>query len=85
MSVVCAGYNVQDFDIPYLLNRAKTLKILDQFSLWGRLQNDRARKQPTNTQPTPSPLLALFLTHPRSLLPNHAEACSDVAKLPFPF
>ena len=39
----CAGYNVQDFDIPYLLNRAKTLKIFDQFALWGRLRNERSR------------------------------------------
>jgi DNA polymerase delta subunit 1 len=34
---IITGYNVQNFDIPYLLNRAKALKCDETFSLWGRI------------------------------------------------
>lgn len=32
------GYNIVNFDLPYLLNRADTLKI-PQFWTWGRIRN----------------------------------------------
>ena len=34
---IITGYNVQNFDIPYLLNRASALKVNDSFALWGRI------------------------------------------------
>ena len=35
---IIIGYNIVNFDLPYLLNRADTLKI-PQFWTWGRLRN----------------------------------------------
>jgi DNA polymerase elongation subunit (family B) len=34
---IITGYNVQNFDIPYLLNRATALKVPDSFHMWGRI------------------------------------------------
>lgn len=39
---IIIGYNIVNFDLPYLLNRADTLKI-PQFWTWGRLRNRRCR------------------------------------------
>lgn len=38
---VVTGYNISNFDFPYLLNRADTLRIADRFNFWSRLLNDR--------------------------------------------
>jgi DNA polymerase delta subunit 1 len=35
---IIIGYNIVNFDLPYLLNRAETLKI-PHFGTWGRLRN----------------------------------------------
>jgi DNA polymerase delta subunit 1 len=50
---IITGYNVQNFDIPYLLNRAETLlkqkgssgnkSCLYGFAQWGRIRNAKAR------------------------------------------
>jgi DNA polymerase delta subunit 1 len=51
---IITGYNVQNFDIPYLLNRAsalsklqkgnsKSTNILQAFSQWGRIRNSKAK------------------------------------------
>lgn len=40
---VLTGYNVQNFDMPYLLNRAKELKIDARFEHLGRVLGNRAR------------------------------------------
>jgi DNA polymerase delta subunit 1 len=50
---IITGYNVQNFDLPYLLNRANTLskgknntraiKVLQGFSQWGRIRNTKAK------------------------------------------
>lgn len=50
---IITGYNVQNFDIPYLLNRAATLakmkgsngsrNCLEGFAQWGRIRNARAK------------------------------------------
>lgn len=40
---IITGYNIANFDIPYLLRRAQALKIHDQFALWGRIENQCAR------------------------------------------
>ena len=37
---IIIGYNINGFDLPYLLDRAKTLK-LDKFPFWGRVINSR--------------------------------------------
>ena len=42
------GYNVVDFDINYLLTRAKTLKMAN-FGNWGRLKNRRVEISQRNT------------------------------------
>eukprot|EP00948_MAST-09A_sp_MAST-9A-sp1_P000885 g885.t1 len=43
---VLTGYNICNFDLPYLINRAKTLKIHDQsFAYFGRIKNDRVRME----------------------------------------
>lgn len=43
---ILTGYNIQNFDVPYLLNRAKTLSRknprLSKFSEWGRLRGTLA-------------------------------------------
>lgn len=35
---VITGYNINNFDIPYLLDRAEALKV-DQFPFWGRIKS----------------------------------------------
>ena len=49
---IITGYNVQNFDIPYLLNRAQTLQkqknitgkySLQKFAQWGRIRNVNAK------------------------------------------
>lgn len=49
---IITGYNVQNFDIPYLLNRADTLakqksgnakNVLQGFAQWGRIRNAKAK------------------------------------------
>ena len=43
---ILTGYNIQNFDVPYLLNRAKTLSRknprLARFAEWGRLRGTLA-------------------------------------------
>jgi len=40
---VLTGYNIQNFDMPYLMNRAKELKIDMRFENLGRIVNQRAK------------------------------------------
>lgn len=35
---IIIGYNICNFDLPYLLNRAEALKLKD-FPYWGRMRN----------------------------------------------
>jgi DNA polymerase delta subunit 1 len=50
-----SGYNVQNFDIPYLLNRAEALAkdssrhktVLQSFAQWGRIRNTKAKMKDT--------------------------------------
>lgn len=43
---ILTGYNIQNFDVPYLLNRAKALsrknRKLEKFAEWGRLKGKMA-------------------------------------------
>eukprot|EP00940_MAST-03C_sp_MAST-3C-sp2_P000851 g851.t1 len=39
---IITGYNIANFDIPYLLNRSKALKVDDRFGLWGRIRGQQA-------------------------------------------
>merc|ERR1719361_2377172 len=43
---ILTGYNICNFDLPYLFDRAQTLGLRD-FSKFGRM-GDRARMRPTN-------------------------------------
>eukprot|EP00939_MAST-03C_sp_MAST-3C-sp1_P003523 g3523.t1 len=47
---IITGYNIANFDIPYLLNRAKALKIFDKFALWGRIRNQQATMRESTFQ-----------------------------------
>eukprot|EP00536_Pseudo-nitzschia_multiseries_P004490 jgi/Psemu1/188144/e_gw1.74.117.1 len=54
---VITGYNVQNFDIPYLLDRAETLgkgkhgnQTIKGFAQWGRIRNSKARMRETTFQ-----------------------------------
>lgn len=55
---IITGYNVQNFDIPYLLDRAEALSkdsskkknILRNFAQWGRIRNARAKMKDTTFQ-----------------------------------
>mmetsp|Transcript_68037 Transcript_68037/g.76173 ORF Transcript_68037/g.76173 Transcript_68037/m.76173 type:complete len:1199 (+) Transcript_68037:49-3645(+) len=54
---VITGYNVQNFDIPYLLDRAETLgkgkhgnQAIKGFAQWGRTQNSKAKMRDTTFQ-----------------------------------
>ncbi|XP_075696282.1 DNA polymerase delta catalytic subunit isoform X2 [Rhinoderma darwinii] len=38
---IITGYNIQNFDLPYLINRAQTLKV-ERFPFLGRMQNMRS-------------------------------------------
>ncbi|KAK8232263.1 DNA polymerase delta catalytic subunit [Phyllosticta capitalensis] len=44
---VIIGYNIANFDFPYLLDRAKHLK-LGQFAYWSRLRNVQSQAKETN-------------------------------------
>jgi len=45
---IITGYNIINFDLPYLLDRAETKKISFDFNKLGRLSNDRCRKRVNN-------------------------------------
>lgn len=51
---IITGYNVQNFDIPYLLDRAEALgkrfKKLAGFPLWGRIKKSKAKMRDTTFQ-----------------------------------
>lgn len=51
---VITGYNVQNFDIPYLLDRAATLaktsSNVKNFALWGRIRGSKAKMRDTTFQ-----------------------------------
>jgi DNA polymerase delta subunit 1 len=54
---VITGYNVQNFDIPYLLDRAATLAkshkgkhAIQNFAQWGRIRNSKAKMRDTMFQ-----------------------------------
>lgn len=47
---IITGYNIGNFDIPYLLNRAKALKIHNQFARWGRVIGRQCRMKETTFQ-----------------------------------
>ena len=55
---ILTGYNVQNFDVPYLLDRAEALmkadkstkSILSGFSQWGRIRSGRAKMKDTMFQ-----------------------------------
>jgi DNA polymerase delta subunit 1 len=53
---IITGYNVQNFDIPYLLDRAEQLRkegsrnVLDGFAQWGRIRNVKARMKASTFQ-----------------------------------
>lgn len=51
---VITGYNVQNFDIPYLLDRAETLSkkssYIKGFAQWGRIKNSKAKMRDTTFQ-----------------------------------
>ena len=38
---IITGYNIQNFDLPYLINRAHTLKVKD-FDFLGRVKDSRS-------------------------------------------
>jgi len=38
---IITGYNIQNFDLPYLINRAHTLKVND-FDFLGRVKDSRS-------------------------------------------
>ena len=44
---IIIGYNISNFDIPYLINRAKYLK-LDGFMQLGRVKDDKVRIKDTS-------------------------------------
>ena len=43
---IITGYNIQNFDIDYLMKRAKVLKVTD-FALLGRIKGEKARSENT--------------------------------------
>jgi DNA polymerase delta subunit 1 len=51
---IITGYNVQNFDIPYLLDRAETLgkrnSAIKGFAQWGRIQNSKSKMKDTTFQ-----------------------------------
>ena len=51
---IITGYNVQNFDIPYLLDRAETLSkkstAIRGFAQWGRIKNSKAKMRDTTFQ-----------------------------------
>lgn len=44
---ILTGYNIQNFDMPYLMNRAKELKIDSKFEHLGRVTSQRAKMKNT--------------------------------------
>lgn len=41
---VVIGYNISNFDLPYLMDRAAALKVQDRFPLLGRLKSESPTK-----------------------------------------
>lgn len=46
---IITGYNIQNFDLPYLINRANTLKV-DGFEFLGRIRGARSTIREAMTQ-----------------------------------
>lgn len=44
---IIIGYNICNFDLPYLFERAQTLKIDKEFHMWGRVRGSRTRMKDT--------------------------------------
>ena len=44
---IITGYNIQNFDMPYLLNRATALNCQNEFEYLGRIKNSKARMKKT--------------------------------------
>lgn len=40
---IIIGYNISNFDLPYLVNRARKLKIEGDFEFWGRIRSSRLK------------------------------------------
>lgn len=40
---IIIGYNICNFDLPYLVNRSKALNIAGDFEFWGRIRGSRLR------------------------------------------
>lgn len=36
---IIIGYNTSNFDLPYLVNRARSLRLDNKFNYWGRIRN----------------------------------------------
>ena len=74
---ILIGYNIVNFDLPYLLNRAETLKI-PHFWTWGRMRNrwvgvGGAADLALNPTATPLPLHH-SLTAPAQALQDEGRA-----------
>lgn len=65
------GYNIVNFDLPYLLNRADTLKI-PQFWTWGRIRNRCAAGRCAGVQCVSSPGLQACRRHAGPVHPTHS-------------
>jgi DNA polymerase delta subunit 1 len=47
---IITGYNIQNFDIPYLINRAKALRLKNTYNYWGRIIKNQVRMRDTTFQ-----------------------------------
>ncbi|KAK0415726.1 hypothetical protein QR680_012088 [Steinernema hermaphroditum] len=47
---IITGYNIQNFDLPYIINRAETLKIANPVSFLGRIEKTPSKVRETTLQ-----------------------------------
>jgi DNA polymerase elongation subunit (family B) len=73
---IIIGYNICNFDLPYLLNRAEALKLRD-FPYWGRMRNKCA---PLNQAPACLHMSAwsrIHAYHPAAIFQHVSAAASQ--------
>lgn len=84
---IIIGYNICNFDLPYLLNRAEALKLRD-FPYWGRMRNKCAFLSqaqgclPMSAWPcmhAPHPLATHWHASATASRQNAMSQCTDVS------
>jgi len=75
---VVIGYNICNFDLPYLIKRAETLKV-STFPFWGRIRKRRAPNQVPSSVTSPTSGGITCFASLRSLSAFHTDDQAHLA------